>query len=197
MAGSEAPDWVSRLDRELEPLRHSWQRFAREAGQVSAAVAAARDKWRPTFEAWQQLFRAFVAARDRGYFRDLQLRLRLTLWIVQRIEEAKDNPSHRMARAWLTEQHRTPKQIAELLPYMMMDMPELRIPKRRGRRKGRIAPSMLKMVQQLDERIKRTGELRTTAARRLLADLGFRGQNLKGRADYLVRLWKNRAFKSG
>jgi hypothetical protein len=93
-------------------------------------------------------------------------------------------------------QHLTPKQIAELLPYMLMDLPDLRIPKRRGRQKGRIAVSTLEMAEQLAKRIECIGELPTTAARRLLADFGFRGQDVKGRADYLVRLWKNRAFKS-
>jgi len=93
-------------------------------------------------------------------------------------------------------QHLTPKEIAELLPYMMMDMPDLRVPRRRGRQKGRVAASRLKMAEELGERIERTGELPTTAAKRLLRDKGFRGDDLKGRADHLVRVWKNRALKS-
>jgi hypothetical protein len=91
--------------------------------------------------------------------------------------------------------HLTPKQIAVLLPYMMMDMGDLRVPKRRGRQKGRAAPSTLKMAGELDKRIADTGELPTTAARRLLRDYGFRG-DLKGPADHLVRVRKKRAFKS-
>ena len=76
-----------------------------------------------------------------------------------------------------------------------MDMGDLRVPRRRGRQKGRTAPSTLKMAEELAERIERTGELPTPAARRLLAEYGFRG-DLKGKADHLVRVWKNRAFKS-
>jgi hypothetical protein len=191
MAGPEATDWVARIARELEPLQRAGQRFARDIELASRAFAAARDKWRPLFEAWQ----AFVAARDRGVFRDFQVRLRLTLWMVQQIEAAKDNPSHRRARAWLMVQHLTPKQIAELLPYMIMDMPDLRIPKRRGRQKGHATASTLEMAEQLANRIERTGELPTTAARRLLVAYGFRGPDLKGRADHLVRMWKKSRYK--
>jgi hypothetical protein len=94
-------------------------------------------------------------------------------------------------------QHLTPREIAEWLPYAMMVMGgDLRVPKRRGRQKGRAAPSTLKMAEQLDKRINDTGELPTTAARRLLLAYGFRGPDLKGRADHLVRVWKRRAFKS-
>jgi hypothetical protein len=174
MAGPEEIDWVARLNRQLEPFQRAWQRVA------------------PDIErAW----RAFVVARDRGDFRDLQLRLRLTVWMGQQIGAAKNNPSHRAARVWLRMQHLTPKQIAGLLPYMLMDMPALRIPRRRGRPRQEAA-NALEMVEQLKQRIERTGELPTTAARRLLTDLGFCGQDVKGRADHLVRLWKNRALKS-
>jgi hypothetical protein len=178
MAGPEAIDWIARIDRELEPLQRSWQSFARDIEQSSKLFAAAQDKWRPLFEAW----RAFVAARDRGDFRDLRIRLRLMGWMVRQIQDAKDNPSHRTARVWLMVLHLTPKQIAELLPYMFMDMPDLRVPKRRGRQKGRTAASTLEMAKQLAARIERTGELPTTAAKRLLAEYGFRGPDLKGRA---------------
>jgi hypothetical protein len=195
MAGPEEKDWVARLNRQLEPLQRAGQRFARDLEQASKAIAAAREAWRPHLEAWQQLSSAFVAARDRGDFRSLQFRLRLTFWIVRHIEAAKENPSRRSARAWLMVQHLTPKQIAVWLPYMMMDMGDLRVPKRRGRQKGRAAPSTLKMAGELDKRIADTGELPTTAARRLLANHGFRG-DLKGPADHLVRVWKKRAFKS-
>ena len=126
MAGPEAIDWVARIDRELEPLQDSWQRLLR-------GIEAAREAWRPHLEAWRQLSDAFVAARDRGDFRSLRLRLRLTVWMMQQINNAKDNPSHRKARAWLMVQQLTPKQIAELLPYMVMDMGDLRHPKRKGR----------------------------------------------------------------
>jgi hypothetical protein len=198
MTGPEAIDWVARIARELEPLQRSWQRLARDIEQFSKA---ARDRggfeaWRQLSEAWRQLSRAFVAARDRGDFRNFQIRLQLTIWMGQQINDAKSNPSHRRSRVWLMVGHLTPKQIAELLPYMMMDMPDLRIPKRRGRQKGRTAASTLKMAEQLAERIERTGELPTTAARRLLAEYGFRGPTLKGRADHLVRVWKRRALKS-
>jgi hypothetical protein len=75
-------------------------------------------------------------------------------------------------------------------------MPDLRISKRRGRRKGRPTAGTLKMVEQLDVRIKDTGELPTTAAMRLVRDLGFRGDVVNGKADHLVRVWRKRAFKS-
>jgi hypothetical protein len=193
MAGPEAIDWVARIAQEIERLRRAWQRFARTIEQASKLFAAARDggEWRRLLEAW----RAFVAARDRGDFRNFQIRLRLTGWMVQQIQAAKDNPSHQRARVWLMVGHLTPKQIAELLPYMIMDMPDLRVPQRKGRPR-RTAESTLKMAEQLAERINDTEELPTTAARRLLADYGFRGRDLKGRADHLVRVWKNRAFKS-
>jgi hypothetical protein len=195
MAGPEATDWLARITRELEPLQHSWQRLQRGIEQFSKASIAAREAWRPHFEAWRQLSNAFVEARDRGVFRDLQFRLQLTVWMGRQFNDAKGNPSHRRSRVWLMVGHLTPKQIAELLPYMMMDMPELRIPKGRGR-PGRTAASTLEMAEQLANRIERTGELRTTAARRLLADYGFRGADVKGRADHLVRVLRNRAFKS-
>jgi hypothetical protein len=194
MPGPEATDWVARIAQEIERLRRAWRPFARDLEQASKAIAAARDRgeWRRLSEAWW----AFVVARDRGDFRDVQIRLRLMGGIVQQIEAAKGNPSHRKARAWLAVQHLTPKQIALLLPYMIMDLPELRIPRRRGKPKGRTAASTLEMAEELDRRIKRTGERPTTAARRLLAEHGVRAVDLKGRADHLVRAWKRRAFKS-
>jgi hypothetical protein len=76
-----------------------------------------------------------------------------------------------------------------------MDMGDLRVPKRRGRPQ-RTAASILAMAEQLDKRIKLTDELPTTAARRLLEAYGLGGLDLKGRADHLVRVWKDRAFKS-
>src|SRR5262245_55544993 len=100
MAGPEATHWVSRVDRELEPLQRSWQRFARDIEQASRTFVAARDKWRPLFEAWHRLSKAFVTARDRGDFRNFQIRLRLTVWMGQQVGAAKDNPSHRNARLW-------------------------------------------------------------------------------------------------
>jgi hypothetical protein len=188
MAGPEASDWVARIARELEPLQHSWQRLQR-------GIEQARAVWRPHFEAWRQLSNAFVAARDRGDFRDLRMRLQLTVWMGQRFNDAKDNPSHRTARAWLRMRHLTPKQIAVQLPYMIMDMPDLRVPKRRGRPR-RTRASTLKMAEQLDKRIERTGELPTTAARRLLDDYGFRGRDLKNQADHLVKVRRTRVLKS-
>ena len=132
MAGPEATDWVARIDRELEPLRRSWQRLQPGIEQFSRTLVAAREAWRPLVEAWRQL----VAARDRGDFRVLWMRLRLAAWIAQQFNNAKDNPSHRNARVWLTVGHLTPKQIAVLLPYLMMDMGDLRVPRRRGRHKA-------------------------------------------------------------
>jgi hypothetical protein len=191
MAGPEAIDWIARIERELEPLQRAGQRFASDLEQASRAFAAARDKWRPLFEAW----RAFAAARERGDFRHFQIRLRLMGWMVEYMEAAKGNPTHRKARAWLMVRHLTPQQIEKLLPYMFMDMPDLRIPKRKGR-PGHTAASTLKMVEQLAKRIERTRELPTTAAKGLLTDHGYRGPDLKGRADHLVRVWKRRALKS-
>jgi hypothetical protein len=191
MSGPEATDWVARIARELEPLQRAGQRFARDIEQIYKASAAAREALRPLFEAWRQ----FVAARDRGDFRHFQFRLRLTVWIGQQINDAKDNPSHRRARVWLMVGHLTPKQLEGLLPYMMMDMPDLRIPKRRGRPR-RARPSTLQMAEQLAERIKHTGELPTPAAKRLLTEYGFRGPDLKNQADHLVKVWRKRGLKS-
>jgi hypothetical protein len=192
MTGPEAIDWVARIAREIEPIQRSWQRFTRDIEQATKLFAG---EWRQLFEAWQQLSRAFVAARDRGDFRDFRMRVQLTVWMGQQINDAKDNPSHRRARAWLMVRHLTPQQIAELLPYMIMDMPDSRIPKRKGRPR-RSAAITLEMAEQLAKRIERTGEPPTPAARRLLAEYGFRGPTLKGRADHLVRVWKRRALKS-
>lgn len=191
MAGPETVDWVARIDRELEPLRRSWQRLQPGIEQFSKTLVAAREAWRPLAEAWRQL----EAARDRSDFRVLWMRLRLGVWIAQQFNNAKDNPSHKNARVWLTVGYLTPQQIAVLLPYLQMDMGDLRVPRRRGRQKGRAAPSTLKMAEELSKRIADTRELPTTAAKRLLAEYGFRG-DLKGRAGHLVRVWKNRAFKS-
>jgi hypothetical protein len=191
MTGPETGDWVARIDRELEPLRRSWQRLQPGIEQFSKTLVAARVAWRPLAEAWRQL----EAARDRGDFRVLWMRLRLGIWIAQQFNNANDNPSHPNARVWLMVGHLSPKQIAVLLPHLMMDMGDLRVPRRRGRQKGRTAPSILKMAEELAKRIERTGELPTTAAKRLLVEYGFRGDP-KGPADHLVRVWKNRAFKS-
>ena len=99
--------------------------------------------------------------------------------MAQQFNNAKDNPSHKNARVWLTVGHLTPKQVAQWLPFVLMDMGDLRVPKRRGRQKGRTAASTLEMAEQLAKRIADTGELPTTAARRLLAAYGFRGPTSK------------------
>jgi hypothetical protein len=161
MTAPEAPDWVARLNRELEPLQRAWRQFARD---IEQAVGPHRGEWRRFFEQYQQISRALVAARDRGGSPDFQIRLQLTRWMMQKFLAARNNPSHRRARVWLRMGDLTPKQMVELLPYMMMDMPDLDIPQREGRRRGTPA-STLAMVERLDERIQRTGELPTTAAR--------------------------------
>ena len=193
MAGPETGDWLARIDRELEPLRRSWQRLQPGIEQFSKTLVAAREAWRPLelAAAWRQL----EAARDRGDFRVLWMRLRLGVWIAQQFNNAKDNPSHRNARVWLMVGHLTPKQIAVLLPYLHDGYGGPARAKAQRQAKGRAAPSILKMAEELAKRIERTGELPTPAAKRLLAEYGFRG-DLKGKADHLVRVWKNRAFKS-
>src|SRR5262245_770578 len=198
MAGpDEDVEWVAWLSRQLEPLQRALQPLARDIEQAFRQFAVVRDSagWRRFFEQRHQISRALVAARDRANSPDFQLRLRLEGWMTQQFLSAKDNPSHRKARVWLRMGHLTPKQMYELLPYMMMDMPDLRIPLRKGRPR-RPAVGTLAMVEQLAERIERTDELPTTAARRLVTDQGFRGSQIKGRADHLVRLWKQRALKS-
>ena len=47
MAGPETGDWVARIDRELEPLRRSWQRLQPGIEQFSKTLVAAREAWRP------------------------------------------------------------------------------------------------------------------------------------------------------
>jgi hypothetical protein len=83
MTGPEAIDWVARISREIEPLQRSWQRFARDIEQASKPFAG---EWRRLFEAWQELSKAFAAARDRGDFRNFQVRLRLTGWNRSRMQ---------------------------------------------------------------------------------------------------------------
>jgi hypothetical protein len=207
MIGPEATDWLARITRELEPLQHAWQRLQPGIEQFSKQTVAARGAWlqrsleqfsEQTVAAratWRRLSRVVVAARDRGDFRRFKSGLQLTAWMLQEIEAAKRNPSHRRSRLWLAMQHRSPKEIAEALPYLVMLMPELRIPERRGRPR-RPAAGTPKMVEQLDKRIKRTGERPTTAARQLLSKRGFRASTLKSAADHLVRVWKKRALKS-
>jgi hypothetical protein len=208
MAGPEATDWLARINRELEPLQHAWQRLQPGIEQFSKQTVAARAAWQQLQRSleqfseqtvaaratWRRLSRVVVAARDRGDFRRFKSGLQLTAWMLQEIEAAKRNPSHRRSRLWLAMQHRSPKEIAEALPYLVMLMPELRIPERRGRPR-RPAANTSKMVERLDRRIKRTGERPTTAARNLLSKR-YHGETLKGKADHLVRLWKKRAFKS-
>lgn len=177
MAGPEEIEWVTRLNRQLEPFQHAGQRLARSL--------------EPLIAAWRQ----FEAARDRGDFRHFQIRLWLMGWMVQHIMDAKANPTHRKARVWLQVMHLTPGQIEGLLGLMLLDEPDLRIPSPKGRPR-RIAKSTLAMAEELGRRIKDTGELPTTAAKRLLTDKGFRGQTLKDRADHLVKVWRNRVLKS-
>ena len=86
MTGPEAIDWVARIAREIEPIQRSWQRFTRDIEQATKLFAG---EWRQLFEAWQQLSRAFVAARDRSDFRDFQFRLQLTVWMGQQIKMQK------------------------------------------------------------------------------------------------------------
>jgi hypothetical protein len=168
MVGPET-DWVGRIARGLEPF----QRFVRAVEQLAQTIAA---------------------ARDRGDFRNLRLCLQFLLWVTQQIEAANRNPKHRTARWWLGGLRRmTPEQLVTWMSYATMDLEDLRVPLRG--RPGRVAASTLALAKELDERIKRTGELPTTAAGRLLADKGLRGDT-KGRADYLVRVWRNRALKS-
>jgi hypothetical protein len=62
MAGPETVDWVARIDRELEPLRRSWQRLQPGIEQFSKTLVAAREAWRPLAEAWRQLERRETGA---------------------------------------------------------------------------------------------------------------------------------------
>ena len=164
--------------REIEVIQDFWQLYK--------SFKVLRGELEQLSRVWRQLYQEFVVPR----------RLRLIGWMVQQLEAAKRNPAHEMAQVWLNLQHLSAKEIAEQMSYLIIDMPDLRVPQRRGRQKGRIAASTLKMAEQLDKRIADTGELPTTAARRLLAAYGFRGPSVKGRADHLVRVWKRRALKS-
>lgn len=185
---AKADDTLNTLASVIHDARAGFTRIVRTLEPIQEQI-------RELVHEVERLARAFATARDRGDFCNFQLRLRLVLWMARWIGAAKSNPSHRSARFWLGVQHLTPKQIAELLPYVIMDMHDLRVPQRKGR-PGRVAASTLTMVGELDDRIQHTSELPTTAARRLLVDKGFRGEDVKGRADYLVRVWKDRALKS-
>jgi hypothetical protein len=188
MAGHEAPEWVAQTAK----LQRAWQRLAPE---WATRIAELQRAWQRLAHDFEPLSKAIARGDVRNFFRNLQYQLRWMGWMLRHIEDAKHNPSHQSARFWLGVGHLTPKQIAVLLPYVLMDIPDLRVPQRKGR-PHRTAASIMKMVEELDERIERTGELPTTAAKRLLAEKGFRGQDIKGRADYLVRARKNRALKS-
>jgi hypothetical protein len=74
-------------------------------------------------------------------------------------------------------------EVRDLLDAVLPYLPE----RGRGRPKGQAA-STRTMLTALKARIK-AGEPRTQAARALLAERGVRG-DIKGRADYLVRLLK-------
>jgi hypothetical protein len=176
MAGPKETDGLARLNQQLEPLQRAGQRFARDIEKISKALGTVRQ--------------AIEAARERSDLSRSREDFRLSLWVLQQFLAAKDNPRRPGSRAWLALGQLTPREIVELLN----EKPDLREPKRRGRPR-RSDASKLKLVAQLAERIKRTGERPTPAARKVLAGHSRR-QVHKGEVDYLVRLWKNRAFKS-
>ena len=53
----------------------------------------------------------------------VQSSMRLTAWMLDQIQAAKRNPKHKAARVWLGLLNKTPKQIAEMLPYLIVICP--------------------------------------------------------------------------
>jgi hypothetical protein len=116
----------------------------------------------------------------------------LATWFVRRIVAAKRNPSHPRSRLWLRVRHLTPKEFVELV----MDLPGLEIPKPKGRRKGSAAVHTPKMIKQLNDRIKRTGERPYTAARHVVVkEYGSREYVIENLVRNLVRVWKKSDIK--
>jgi hypothetical protein len=168
---AEPINWAQ-VARDLERFGRGVSQVAREAQWLSREASRLGDAWQ----------------RSRPAFKT---NLQLTFWMAEQIEAAKRNPSHRTARRWSRLKGLTPKQIDWLMDFMVMEVSALRVPQRRGKR---TAVTMREMAEQTDRRIRDKGELPTTAAKRVLAEHGRKG-DLKGRADYLVRAW-NRAFNS-
>lgn len=136
-------------------------------------------------DAWRQIQAAVRAAAPR-----IQSSLQLTGFLLQQIEAARRNPDHPKAKPWLAFQERSPREIEKIIPYLVMLLEgDLTVPRPRGRQAGTKVKSS-NMVEQLAERIA-LGERPTTAARKLLAKRGFRG-DLKNRADALVKALRKR-----
>jgi hypothetical protein len=153
----------------------------RDLRQIAEAIARAGDTWR-------QIRTAAQAAAPQ-----IQSSLRLTGWILQQIEDAKRNPDHPKAKPWLAFQKLSPRQVAEIIPYLVMLFGgDLTIPGPRGRKSGATDETAV-FVKRLAKRIKKTKERPTTAAKNLLREDGFTG-NLKNRADVLVKAFRKQRF---
>jgi hypothetical protein len=144
-------------------------------------------------EAWQPIQSSLQAVREAWprIESNLRLNLHFTLWILQQIKSAERNPHHRKAKPWVVLRNYSPRQIAEVIPYLAMTFEgDLNVPVRKGRPSGGTNKNT-ELLEQLENRIARTSELPTTAAKRLLRELGFKGE-LKGKADFLVRQLKRK-----
>jgi hypothetical protein len=140
---------------------------------------------------WAALQRAWRALSARQKRRP-QFPDELAAWFMRRILAARRTPSHPRSRLWLRVQHLTPREFVELV----MDLPGLEIPKPKGRRKGSAAARTQKMIKQLNDRIKRTGERPYTAARHVVVkEYGSRGYVIENLVRNLMRVWKNSDIK--
>ena len=157
----------------------SLQEFQTAARKASPHIQSGLRSLQAVREAWPR------------FESSLRFNLRFTFWLLQQIESAERNPRHKKARPWLALRNCTPRRAAEVIPYLVMIFEgDLNVPARKGR-PSRVTDKTAELLEQLEKRIARTGELPTTAAKRLLRERGAKG-DLKGRADLLVRLLKQK-----
>ena len=193
MTPEETEQALRRLAEGLTEL----QKAAREASpQIQSGLRTLREFQIAVRQASPHIQSNLRTLRDfqstvRKAWPSIQIRLRLTDWMLRQIEAAERNPRHKKARPWLALRSYTPRQIAEIVPYLALMLEgDLVVPNPKGRQTGaRIKPS--KDVERLAQRIAKTGERPTTAARHLLKEDGFRGE-IKNAADSLVKALKRR-----
>lgn len=108
---------------------------------------------------------------------------------IAQMRAAEADPLNVKSKAWLAMKRAGPLARDAADMYATFDDPRVR----RGRRKGSGAVAVTRrLLDAMDTRMGATGEKPTTAARAVLAAHGTSQDQLKSRADYLVRLHKQR-----
>jgi hypothetical protein len=102
--------------------------------------------------------------------------------ILGRMHAARANPEDPKSEPWLAIGELTPRQIATFYRHIPNPLAK------RGRRRGSRTTVDGELVEALNRMVE-NGEHPTTAARLLWQERGVRF-GLKGRADHLVRVWK-------